>query len=259
MTAAPLFYILGQVNFNVVLDMEDYLSQLQKVWRSNYPDFSQDTMNNVEINLAAPGQVPAVKTITKPRWHFKSIDKSAGYILQHDSISFHLTRYSGSDAFINALSMGLEAVHRVVNLAYTERISVRILDAVVPQKGESFVDYIDAGLLSLSEKLQGDLRQSILQVVMDMKPGQLTSRAAIVKGRVGLPVDLVPLPLHIQKQFVEINTTHAVLDNDFFIQERLEMTKDIAARIKHVKSQASLAFWQALTQKAADQIDKAGD
>lgn len=108
MKHAPIFYMVAQVRFSPVLDMADFVSGLQKVWRQKYPDFSQQVLNQLTFQLVNNQQSPDVKPVLSTRWHFKDTERTSGYILATDSLIFHTTSYNTSDDFFSVLIDGLK-------------------------------------------------------------------------------------------------------------------------------------------------------
>ena len=77
-------------------------------------------------------------------------DRTEGFILDQDSITFHTTHYKTHREFIESALLGLETVHKVVTLDFVSRIGMRYLDAVIPREGESVEQYLMPGLHGLS-------------------------------------------------------------------------------------------------------------
>jgi len=254
MKNAPIFYTVGQVKFNPVLDMQDFISQLQKEWRSTNPDFTQDSVTDVQIHMPGPDKAAEVKTISSPRWHFKDTEGTSGYVLKTDSLSFHTTAYQDRDHFVASVLTGLDVVNKHVELAYIEGVGVRTLDAVVPMATDRLDDYLRPGLLGLYEQLGGQLKRSILQLDLDTTDGQLVSKVVLLKGRIGMPAELMPLQLTLGERVSAIDGTHVVLDNDCIQKMRFPVSLDeVDKRVRALKSQVSNAFRKAISDHAIKQ------
>jgi uncharacterized protein (TIGR04255 family) len=251
LTKAPIFYTLGQITFNSVLDMADYVSGIQKNLRHDYPDFQQDTVSEIQIHLPELGKNPEVKTTSSPRWNFKNAGQTAGYGLTSNAILFHTTAYESSEKFIAPLIRGLEIVHTAVSLAFIESVGVRTLDAIVPAEKEELSAYVHPGLLGIWPQLSGTLKHSVSETVVEGSYGQLRSRTARVEGKLGVPSDLFPLSLQIRKNLQNLNCQHVVLDNDCIQRERFEFDIDeVTNRLASVKSALSNVFKLSVTKEA---------
>jgi uncharacterized protein (TIGR04255 family) len=248
----PVFYTVAQVKFNPVLDMQDFMSRLQKKWRPAFPDFSQDAVSEIQVHLAGPGQAPEVKTLTNPRWNFKNIEKTSGYALGTNFLTFQTTSYEDSDHFIANLVSALATLDSIVKLAYIESLSIRMLDAIVPNDGEDLSKYLKTNLLSLAGKLNGECLQAISQLVMDTGDStQLTSKLVLLRGRIGLPQELAPLPLMLNARALAINGPHVILDNDCTQNKRMPIDlDDVTKRFRSVKAQISKAFFETVSDEA---------
>lgn len=252
MANPPVFYTIAQVKFNPVLDMQDFIGSIQKQWRSAYPDFSQDTVNEIQVHLSAPGRAPEVKTISSPRWSFKNIDKTSCYSVGTNFLTFQTTAYQDSAHFIAALVKGLSDVHAIVKLAYIESLGMRMLDAIVGKNVEDLASYLKPNILGLAGQLDGECKQAISQLVMDTGDGQLlTAKLILLKGRVGLPQELVPLPLKLSDRVLAIDGFHVILDNDCSQTKRVPIdVSDVTKRFRVVKAQLSKAFLETVSEHA---------
>jgi uncharacterized protein (TIGR04255 family) len=252
MANPPVFYTIAQVKFNPVLDMQDFISSLQKKWRSAYPDFSQDAVNEIQFHLPGPGKATEVKTSSSPRWNFKNIEKTSCYTVGTNFLTFQTTSYQDSDHFIAALVKGFSDLHSIVKLAYTESLGMRMLDAIVARGEDDVAMYLQPNILNLAGKLDGECRQAISQLQMDTGDGQLLiAKLIMLKGQVGIPQELVPLPLTLSGRVLAINGTHVVLDNDCIQNKRVPIDlDDITKRFRVAKAHLSKAFLETVSEYA---------
>ncbi len=253
MANPPVFYTIAQVTFNPVLDMQDFIGALQKRWRREYPDFSQDVVSEIQIHLPTAGGIPEVKTTSKPRWNFKNAENTSCYAVGTNSFTLQTTSYQDSNHFISTMLNGLSDLHKIVELAYTESIGMRMLDAIVTQKGEELTAYLKSDVLGMARKLEGTCKQAISQLQMDTGDGQLlTSRLILLDGQLGIPQELAPLPLTLSAQARAINGPHVVLDNDCRHVKRMTSIdfEDITRRFESAKERLSKAFLETVSEHA---------
>jgi uncharacterized protein (TIGR04255 family) len=226
MSLAPVFYTLAQVQFNPITKMSDYVAPLQEHLRRNgFPDFRADSQIEFAIRRLDESQ-PDVQQQQHVRWSFTNSDRTEGYQLSGNMLVFHTTIYDTFQDFLEKTILGLELVHKVVELAYTERIGLRYLDAVAPMEGDTLQQYLNSSLLGLSDSIDGQLGHSFTETVKFIGDGTLVSRAVITDNVLSLSPDLFPLQLELAPRFREINGRHAVLDTDYFVAQR--NTLDIA-------------------------------
>ncbi len=226
MSLAPVFYTLAQVQFNPITKMSDYVSPLQEHLRRNgFPDFRADSQIEFAIRRLDEPQ-PDVQQQQHVRWSFTNSDRTEGYQLSGNTLVFHTTIYDTFQDFLEKTISGLELVHKVVELAYTERIGLRYLDAVVPMEDDVLQQYLNSSLLGLSDSIDGQLIHSFTETVKFVGNGTLVSRAVITDNVLSLSPDLFPLQLELAPRFKEINSRHAVLDTDFFVAHRSNFNLD---------------------------------
>jgi uncharacterized protein (TIGR04255 family) len=220
MTLAPVFYTLAQVQFNPITQMSDYVSRLQEHLRRNgFPDFRADSQIEFAIRRLDESQ-PDVQQQKHLRWSFTNADCTEGYQLSANALVFHTTIYDTFQDFLQKTVSGLELVHDIVELAYTERIGLRYLDAVVPMGDDQLQQYLTPSLLGLSNSLDGRLGHSFTETVAFIANGTLVTRAVITDNALSLSPDLFPLQLELAPRFREVNGRHAVLDTDYFVAQR---------------------------------------
>jgi uncharacterized protein (TIGR04255 family) len=154
--------------------------------------------------------------------------------------------------FLDGFLKGIDVIHRAAQLEYVEGIGIRTIDAVVPVKGENLRDYLKPQLLGFYESDLGDVKHSILEGVFSFAVNSLlVSRVAILKGALGLPLDLMPIVLSIKPKFTDTNGDHAILDNDRSEQIQFDFDiEEIRKKFFMLKVDVSKAFYNAVTEGA---------
>jgi uncharacterized protein (TIGR04255 family) len=220
MSLAPVFYTLAQVQFNPIAQMSDYVAKLQEhLRRSGFPDFRAENQFELTIRRLDEAE-PDVKPTQQMRWSFTNAQRTEGYLLLSNALVFHTTAYDTFADFLKKTISGLELVHKIVDLAYVERIGLRYLDAVIPIGDDILQQYLNPSLLGFSANLEGRLSHSFTETVTAIEDGNLVARAVITDGLLALSPDLFPLQLELQPRFAEINGRNAVLDTDYFVAKR---------------------------------------
>jgi uncharacterized protein (TIGR04255 family) len=253
MSKPPIFYALGRIKFNAILNMEEFIAKIQSELRQDYPDFARDIVPEVQIQMQGPGRSPTVNTVPSMRWNLTNALTTAAFSITQTSILFHTTEYEDSDALIGQMMRGLKVVHAHARLAYVESVAIRMLDAVIPsQPKEDLRSYLNPGPLGLHAIMKGKLTQSISQASFDTVAGQAVSRTVLLSGKLGFPQDLLPLILKINKRFAA-NGIHAILDNQCEKTDRISLRwESVEERIRSVKTQAAEPFWNSITDKAKE-------
>jgi uncharacterized protein (TIGR04255 family) len=251
LTKAPIFYTTAQIRFNPIMEMADHIARFQKTWRSGYPDFSMQAVNQLQFQLPGLGQQPQFKASSLPRWHFKNTEQTSGFILSTDSIIYHTTEYDSSAVFFKNLIDGLTVVNETVPLAYVETVAMRTLDAILPNGDVDLSFFLKDHLLGLFSQLGGTLKHSVSELVLTRQEEQLSVRVALLNGNLGMAADLVPMTLKIRENLQTLNCVHAVLDNDCIQRKRFPFDiSKTAETLRSVKSRISDAFKKSVTEEA---------
>jgi uncharacterized protein (TIGR04255 family) len=252
MKNAPIFYTIAQIQFNPILSMKKFVPDIQDQLRKEYPDFREERVNNLQIAVSV--NQPQLQTRSSHRWLFIDQKRASGFILYPESLIFHTTAYETSESFFGSLMSGMEVVDRIAHLSYVEKVALRTLDAVVPEPGRSLEQYLSPRVLGFYKTFDGELQHNITECIMRIPPGgQLISRIVILKGRLGLPMELFPMALEVAPRFQHVNADHAILDIDRSEQERFKFTNsELHTRLQRVKQGATDAFRQSVLQQALE-------
>jgi uncharacterized protein (TIGR04255 family) len=225
---SPLFYTLAQVKFNTIGQIGDYALRIQEHLRLHgYPDFRPIT--RTDLVVMDNEQIKAETQLFKQQsWHFINSDTTEGYILFADSLTFHTTLYNSFEDFLKKMLNGLNIVHDVIGLAFIERIGLRYLNAIRPmQDNDKLTNYLNNSLLGFSRLSKGSIIHSFTETVASVNDGTLISRAAISESGLIIPRDLHPMQLKIQDEFTTLTGTLAVLDLDYYINQRINFKREI--------------------------------
>ncbi|MGB7412716.1 MAG: TIGR04255 family protein [Thermosynechococcaceae cyanobacterium] len=254
MRLAPVFYTLAQVQFNPIAQMSDYVARLQeRLRRSGFPDFRVENQVGLTIRRLDDLQ-PDVQQQQQIRWSFTNAQRTEGYVLVSDTLTFHTTQYDSFVDFLQKSINGLSLVHEVVELAYIERIGLRYLDAIVSRDNDTLQQYLNLSLLGLSGTLEGQLGHSFTETATAIEEGNLVARAVITEGGLAVSPDLLPLQLELQSRFAEINGRNAVLDTDYFLVKRNGFDlEDIKGQLLSAHDIITTAFKASVTDYARAQ------
>jgi uncharacterized protein (TIGR04255 family) len=251
MSDAPIFYTLGQIRFNPVLNMSEFVPKIHEQIRKLYPAVRQEELKRIQMNLAGQESKDPVSTFSAPRWIFTDLKNTSGYILYSDSLVFQTTAYETKKEFSDALLKGIQLVDEAVGLSYVEGIGVRTLDAIMPSADRPLEFYLQRQVLGFHGLIQGDLRHNITENVSIMPTGQQVSRVIILNGTIGIPADLFPISLTFAPKFQDLNGLHAIVDLDHNSQARIEFDMDeIRKRVLQVKKAVTQIFKSVVTSEA---------
>ena len=218
--AAPVYYMLGQVQFNPILDLETYMPLIQAEMRkAHFPDFKREVIQQFMMPTEQ-GQIVPPSAATQTRYLFGDIESTSSFVLDNYGLILQCTSYDTFETFSTTFLQGLITLDRILNLDFVERIGVRYLDAIQPKEGETLKDYLIPEVLGLSMHNVGTLQQSFSETGALTAAGQLISRVIIRDGQVGLPMELNALAPAISARFMEKTGIHAIVDTDCFAIQR---------------------------------------
>jgi uncharacterized protein (TIGR04255 family) len=238
MKSAPVFFTVGQVQHNPLLNLGSYLPVIQERMRkAGYPDFRR--MKQVQFDLVttvggdgSPLPSPTVQEVE--RFVFSDTSSTRAFVLQPSALSFQTTEYDTFEPFLAQLKLGLDILGEAVGgLAFVERLGLRYLDAVVPAHGDALSKYLARELLGVPASIQDRMpgakfAYSFAEATLLAEGvGQVVARTIIQNGQLVFPVDLRPDPLKVPERFQTWSGEHAVLDSDGSFSERQEF--DVAA------------------------------
>lgn len=225
---APLAYVLAEVKTEALSDINDYQPSIAKQLRQDYPIQRKMHLSR----LVATGTQIMFEQENGSAWEFASPENKVAVILRSNGVVLHATSYTNSEAFLDRLDRILKVFSEIPSI-YVNRLGIRYVDFILPKKGETPEDYINAKLnpdLGLSVKKEGYSATNIASYPMEN--GMLNIRYMRGRGLPSLPPDLGLLtlePSHHMKSAVSEAQPTAILDTDRFIEfspvEKLDLAK----------------------------------
>ena len=253
---APVFFTAAQVTHNPVLALDGFVtSSLQEAFRViGFSGYREHVQRRFELaGTEASGEVQ-VKIDDAKQHVFSNFNSTACFVVEPSRVFYCVTEYDVFDAFKKEFMGGLQIVNAALKLDFYERVSMRLLDAVVPKQGSSLGDYLVTELLGLPNRIsQNDwaAQHSGQESTIKAKNHQLTVRTLIHNGGLALPPDIQVFNLQLPTKFRNINSTHAVLDCDAMIERRHKFDIDqIAGHLRALKDDLRTLFEISVTANA---------
>ena len=217
---APVYLTVAQVRFNPILTLPDFVPDIQESFRRDgFPDYKQLTVHGIKITVQS-GEAAIPVPHDRPRYYFGNADNTHQFLVESSSLTLMSTDYGRFEDFSRTFREGLERIHAIVKLDYTERVGARYLDRVQPQENESLDQYLRIQALGLGGLLPGKVVHSFCESLVDGVGARVISRALITSGPIGFPPDLLPINLRVLDRFQQQQGMHAILDNDGFFEGR---------------------------------------
>jgi uncharacterized protein (TIGR04255 family) len=220
MKNAPIYFALAHIRFNPLVALDTYVPAIQeRLRKAGYPDFQPNQVTTLIVSGPEVAK-PSVST----RYLFLNAQKTSGFVIDQNGISFQTTDYDTFDPFIATLFDGLTMLHAEAGLDYSDRVGIRFLDAICPLTGETISQYLRPYILGLSDQLTDrELVHSLSETRTRSGKTVLVGRAIIVKQEqqgVAFPQDLQPVPVTLLDKFNAVKGEYAILDTDSWIEDR---------------------------------------
>ena len=251
---APVYFTVAQIQFNPILDLDNYLKIIQPAFRDlGFPDFKHEAVQRVIFQFTAVegGSPVPSSTASQSRYIFGNIGGTESFVLENNSLGFQTTSYDVFPTFSASLLKGLNILHSTLVLSFVERIGIRYLDAVQPNNNETLSDYLVSEVLGLSGKLNGTSVHSESVTVMNNDAGQMVSRVIITSAKVGFPIEIGATAPKINPRFTATDGLHAILDTDSSLTKRFVFSiEEVTKCLSSLKSEVSKSFYATITPHA---------
>lgn len=249
---APLAYVLAQVVFQPILNLDGKIPQVQEALRTKFPRI--DSLKPLDIVV---GGLTNLNTMPKSTiWDFTSEDKHDAVRLMQNMMVFHTTAYENYEEFAARSEWAFSAVIDVIGRPFLIRQGLRYIDFLFTNDNKHpnfFVsdEFRSAPQLGIQETVEFGLSSS----QYCLTEGKLVIKYAWGYDQPGLPIELQPntlAPSNIAQLAQATNTkTSGVLDFDRFIElDEAANVKIIMDRFKTMHGDLSTTFKTVATPEA---------
>lgn len=249
---APVFFTLAQARFNTVLAMDRFLPEIQDGLRElGFPAYHPSTMQVFQLKTDGDG----VQALQQPRIRhiFQNRQQTAAVLLDADALTFELSDYPVFEEFVRSFGDALRVVARSLPLEFSERVGMRMLDAVQPQIGDTIEQYLVPEAMGFSNLITSELPplQTLVETNFTDGVRGLIVRSVRVNNGLAFPPDLNPVNVVVGERFMNYSGPAVILDCDSYQQSRESFDVDqIVARLVELKSALSTSFRSLVTDHA---------
>lgn len=256
MKNAPIYFAIVQVRFNALLQINTYVPKAQDALRKlGFPDYGQTA--STTLRPGAGNEPPTIEQ--QLRYEFMDAKRGSGFTLDHRALSFQTTHYETLEPFLSHLLSALAIVNEIAGgLAFSERVGMRMLDAVRPKPDETMGQYLKSSVLGLVDSLPNrQLAQSYCETVTRSGTTTLVSRALTTQqngGPVAYPPDLAQMAsLTLPEKFTSVSGLYSIVDTDCWHEGREDFSLDnIQAKVHLLHDELDRSFKATVTQHALD-------
>lgn len=233
--------------------MAEYIPKIQdRLRRDGYPVNASATVHELQLGPAGAA------ARERMRWEFMSKDKRSSVVVNEGFVVLQTTAYSDFETFFDALKLVVSTVDTAVGGLLIQRLGLRYVDAIVPNEGETWRDYVKPclhGFTSPIFKEEGALR--LHQTLAETPIGTILVRLHQNRDGAVLPPDLGTGALKAPPTKVGPTATITLLDIDHFrvcdsLEFKEEELEDVAWQLKtgafavfadHVVTEHALKVW----------------
>ena len=239
--ANPITYALGQIVIAPVLQIENYIPDLQEVLRkTGYPFFEKQVAQSVTFGQDGPKVAESKKDV------FLSTDRSRAVSVTPSQLILEVNNYTSVEEFVGYLVDFAEAVREIVQPELFQRTGFRRLNLIEETGSLDALDFLHPGARGLPDAGTGNhgyefrtvLQDGVHRVIRTVHPAPQN----------GIPQDLAGVPLEVKGP---LTGSSVMLDIDHFIPGSLEFRKDVLVEQFQILHNASdEAFRASVTEQA---------
>lgn len=190
---APLAYVLAEVRTEQLSDLSHYRPELAAALRSEFP--IQRNLVTARLIATSDG-ASTIATEQENAWEFATPDNQVALILRPHGFVLHATTYQDHTEFLGRFRRSLEIIAQRIPSVFVNRLGLRYIDFIIPQKGEVPEQYVDARLnphLDIQRAKGASTAMSL--AVYPMPNGRLMLRYIRGLGQPQLPPELSTIAL----------------------------------------------------------------
>ena len=248
----PLQFALAEFRFSPVMQIADYIPEIQEELRKQYP------ILNKTIEQTLENQTTGIAVLSKDRWAFISANKRNEVDLNQERLVYITTDYSGFEGFSSACQQALEVLENIVEPGLILRIGMRYGDLVVVDEGEQLSDLVNEhfGYPHCIGDSLGSAEQQITETNLKTKAGRLLIRTLYGQHKFRCLADIqqaLPMPIKVDEEASE----RIILDFDHFWRPAEESvgfeTTEVLKILESLHETTRAAFWKITTKHARDE------
>lgn len=250
LTNQPLVFALAEFRFSPVLQIEQYIPELQEALRRTYP--VPESMKEQSVQIQPGG----ISVSALDRWVFLTADRRQAIAIDQQRLIYFTTDYPRFEGFSSSCIEALEHLKRLVDPSLILRIGLRYGDLVKIGPEEHLDDYVDPyfGFPACAKAL-GSPKHQKDEVTVETDIGSLLIRSVYGYHNLVCMPDLSGLPV-VPTADAE-PSERIILDFDHFWTGEQSSTAFeidfIRDTMTQLHSTAREAFWTVTTDKARDE------
>lgn len=254
LTNAPLIFVLAEFRFTEVMNMHNYVHEIQDKLRHKYPYFN--TGSTQEVNVSKDGlDIKATN-----QWAFIDKNRSNAIILDHKRLVFVTSDYQRFEQFKHSCEEALEVLIECVKPALLTRLGLRYADLIIPKDKMNIKDYVYTNFLKnpCLDNI-GKFSRQTNESNFDTEEGLMIIRSMHGNNSISTWYDIDTLPVEIKAN--KDTCERVLLDFDHVWQSETTGNSDqpldfdltiVLDKLERMHKLSREAFWDSTTQQAKD-------
>ena len=246
----PLRFVLAEFRFSQIMQINDYIPQLQERLRKKYP--TPLTQNEQAVIVQGRG----VRLSAVDRWTFLSADQKSAIEINQDRLMFYTADYPRFEGFAEYCKEALDALIEIAEPSLALRIGLRYGDLVKVDEGEKLTDLIDQSF-AYPDCIHGlgESKQQRNEIFLSTDAGGLLIRTLYgIHNQTCLP-DIQGLSVAIGSD--KTPSERIILDFDHFWEAKEEVvsfeSEKILEILESLHETSREAFWKISTDYARNE------
>lgn len=258
LTNQPLIFVLAEFRFTEIMNIQNYVDEIQDKLRQDYPYFNKGSTQEVNINK------DGLNVTTTPQWAFISKNKANAIMLDHKRLVFVTSDYQRFEKFRNSCKEALNILIECANPALLTRLGLRYTDLIISENQINVTEYVHPNFLEnpcLSSI--GAFLHQMNESTIKTDEGLMMIRSMHGNNSISTWHDIDALPVEIKIH--EEPSERILLDFDHVWQSNNELnTRNVSdkpldfnlaiilEKLERMHGLSRKAFWDSTTEKAKE-------
>lgn len=251
LTKQPLLFVLAEFRFPVIMQMENFLPEIQEKLRQDLPLFEEQQSQDIKL------QNDGIKIVNAKQWAFIDKQRQKTVILEPSRIICSVSDYERFDGFEAFCLQALSILKEVVKPSFIQRIGLRYADLVVSEDDAvSVTEYVEPSLYNYASFGEvGGLVRKTNEFVLETDEGYMIVRTMFGNHNLSTFQDV---NLSINLAVSNSESERVLLDFDhiweaYGSKEPIEFESDIISdKLKKMHQLSRKAFWCSITEKGIE-------
>lgn len=250
----PLIFVLAEFRFTEIMNIQNYVDEIQDKLRQSYPYFNKGSTQ--EVNVSNDG----LEITTTLQWAFIDKNKANAIMLDHKRLVFVTSDYQRFEQFRDSCRVALKVLIECVNPTLLTRIGLRYTDLITSEGKTDVKNYVHKNFLKnpCLDSI-GRFSHQTNESTVETDEGLMIIRSMHGNNSVSTWYDIDTLPVEIKAH--EEPSERVLLDFDHVWQSNTIDKSDkpldfdlvtILGKLEKMHELSRKAFWDSTTQEAKE-------